>query len=46
MCAALQEATRIVETWCQEHPKGFPPIVINITDARQRMEIWSPRRVN
>ena len=33
MCAALQEATRIVETWCQEHPKGFPPIVINITDG-------------
>src|SRR5438034_2415255 len=25
MCAALKEATRIVETWCQEHPNGFPP---------------------
>jgi len=33
MCAALKEATRIVETWCQERPKGFPPIVINITDG-------------
>jgi hypothetical protein len=33
MCAALKEATRIVETWCQEHSKGFPPIVINITDG-------------
>ncbi|HYX82525.1 MAG TPA: vWA domain-containing protein [Gemmatimonadales bacterium] len=33
MCAALKEATRIVETWCQEHPKGFPPIVINVTDG-------------
>src|SRR3989449_5975195 len=33
MCAALKEATGIVETWCQEHPKGFPPIVINITDG-------------
>src|SRR2546422_2084770 len=33
MCAALKEATRIVETWCQEHPTGFPPIVINITDG-------------
>ena len=33
MCAALKEATRIVETWCQEHPKGFPPIIINITDG-------------
>jgi len=33
MCAALKEATRIVETWCQERAKGFPPIVINITDG-------------
>src|SRR5256885_14743126 len=33
MCAALKEATGIVEAWCQEHPKGFPPIVINITDG-------------
>src|SRR5256886_2810046 len=33
MCAALKEATRIVETWCKEHPTGFPPIVINITDG-------------
>jgi hypothetical protein len=33
MCAAIKDATRIVETWCQEHPKGFPPIVINITDG-------------
>jgi hypothetical protein len=33
MCAALKEATKITETWCQEHPKGFPPIVINITDG-------------
>ena len=33
MCAALTDATKIVETWCQEHPQGFPPIVINITDG-------------
>src|SRR6266496_2698959 len=33
MCAALKEATKIAETWCQEHPNGFPPIVINITDG-------------
>src|SRR2546428_140300 len=33
MCAALKEATRIVETWCQERPTGFPPIIINITDG-------------
>src|SRR3989454_2065449 len=33
MCAALKEATEITQTWCQEHPNGFPPIVINITDG-------------
>src|SRR2546430_2354120 len=33
MCAALKEATKITQTWCQEHPNGFPPIVINITDG-------------
>ncbi|HEV2670305.1 MAG TPA: vWA domain-containing protein [Gemmatimonadales bacterium] len=33
MCAALKDATKIVEQWCQEHPQGFPPIVINITDG-------------
>src|SRR3989440_9551026 len=33
MCAALKDATKIVKTWCQEHPNGFPPIVINITDG-------------
>ena len=33
MCAALKEATTITQTWCQEHPTGFPPIVINITDG-------------
>ena len=33
MCAALKEATKIVQTWCQDHPQGFPPIVINITDG-------------
>jgi hypothetical protein len=33
MCAALKDATKVVETWCQDHPKGFPPIVINITDG-------------
>jgi hypothetical protein len=33
MCAALKEATKITQAWCQEHPNGFPPIVINITDG-------------
>ncbi len=33
MCAGLKEATKLVETWCQDHPQGFPPIVINITDG-------------
>jgi len=45
MLRALQEATRIVETWCQEHPKGFPPIVINITDGEATDGDLSPRRV-
>src|SRR5256885_7431176 len=28
MCAALKEATKITQAWSQEHPNGFPPIVI------------------
>lgn len=33
MCAAFKEATKLVQCWSQEHPQGFPPIVINITDG-------------
>jgi len=33
MCAALQEAHRIVQGWLSSHPNCFPPVVINITDG-------------
>jgi hypothetical protein len=33
MCAALKEAERILTEWVAQHPDGFPPIVINITDG-------------
>lgn len=33
MCAALARARTILEGWLREHPSGFPPIVINLTDG-------------
>ena len=33
MCGALKAASDIVQRWVSEHAKGFPPIVINITDG-------------
>lgn len=33
MCAALQHAHGIVAGWVKEHPSGFPPIVLHITDG-------------
>ena len=33
MCAAFKEALGIVKNWSGEHAKGFPPIVINLTDG-------------
>jgi hypothetical protein len=33
MCRAATEARRVLETWLDGHPKGFPPIVIHITDG-------------
>jgi hypothetical protein len=33
MCAALQEAHRIVQSWLNAHPNCFPPVVINISDG-------------
>lgn len=33
MCAALKEAQGVIKKWSAEHAKGFPPIVINITDG-------------
>ena len=33
MCAALTQARTVLTGWLAEHPSGFPPIVINITDG-------------
>ena len=33
MCAAAEEAKRILETWIADHPDAFPPTVIHITDG-------------
>lgn len=33
MCQALQQARGILQSWVQNHPTSFPPIVINITDG-------------
>src|SRR5207253_10722951 len=33
MSSALKMAAEMVQRWVAEHPKGFPPIVINITDG-------------
>lgn len=33
MCAALQQARTVLTDWLQQHPTGFPPIVINLTDG-------------
>jgi hypothetical protein len=33
MCAALKLAAEMMKQWAVEHPDGFPPVVINITDG-------------
>ena len=33
MCAALGQARKVLAGWLAQHPQGFPPIVINITDG-------------
>ena len=33
MCQALDHATRLVRTWVAQHPRSFPPIVVNVTDG-------------
>lgn len=33
MVQVLTKAQKIVEQWVTQHPNGFPPIVINITDG-------------
>jgi hypothetical protein len=33
MCTALHMAYTVLERWVQDHPRSFPPIVINISDG-------------
>lgn len=33
MCSAFAKAEELLSKWNAEHPDGFPPIVINITDG-------------
>jgi hypothetical protein len=33
MCAALEYVHRIASSWCRDHAKSFPPIVIHLTDG-------------
>lgn len=33
MCAAVNQAGRLVRSWCDQYPDSFPPIVINISDG-------------
>lgn len=33
MCAAFTAAHSILQDWLRDHPSGFPPIVVNITDG-------------
>lgn len=33
MCAGLKAAKKIVEQWLVEHPNGYPPVVLHITDG-------------
>ncbi len=33
MCQALDYATQMIRAWIDVHPRGFPPIVINVSDG-------------
>jgi hypothetical protein len=33
MCQALMHAATLVSAWVADHPHGFPPIVLNLTDG-------------
>jgi hypothetical protein len=33
MCAAIDQAGRLVKPWCDQYPDSFPPIVINLSDG-------------
>jgi hypothetical protein len=34
MCNVLAKATGLVGDWVRQHPEGFPPIVVNISDGQ------------
>lgn len=33
MCEALSHVKAVLETWLTEHPRGFPPTVLHLTDG-------------
>src|SRR5688572_33064043 len=33
MCEALAKAKEILERWLMDHPRGFPPTVLHLTDG-------------
>lgn len=33
MCQALSESGKLVRGWVSRHPRSYPPIIINLTDA-------------
>lgn len=33
MCTALKRAATLVQGWIDQHPAGFPPVVVNLTDG-------------
>src|SRR5436190_22016753 len=33
MCEALDKLTEILVRWLMEHPRGFPPTVLHLTDG-------------
>lgn len=33
MCAALRAAAQLLKEWLTEHPNGYPPVVLHITDG-------------
>jgi hypothetical protein len=34
MCAALAEATKVINDFITQYPEGFPPLVVNISDGK------------
>jgi hypothetical protein len=36
MCSTLYQAYQVVQQWINDHPRSFPPVVINITDGESQ----------